>query len=222
MDQDPRRQKRLHSKIVVTDAAPTGLTPQMADVSSETEIHAYVQGSLQGDENAARELFRFLHPLVARVVRARLPKRESEEDLIQTVFIRIFSNLKQYSGKVPIEHWASRIAVNTCLKQLRFESHRPEVRWSDLGEERQRILEGAAPDVADVRSSFGARELVEKMLLCMKPAQRMLMNWFALEGKSIEEISRMTGWSKANVKVRLFRARRELRSHYARLMKEKS
>jgi len=38
------------------------------------------------------------------------------------------------SGTAPLEHWVSRIAVNTCIKQLRHERVRPEWRWADLSE----------------------------------------------------------------------------------------
>ena len=53
------------------------------------------------DEDAARELFDHLHPLVIKVVRSHLPRRISEEDLIQTVFMKVFVNLDQYSGRAP-------------------------------------------------------------------------------------------------------------------------
>lgn len=87
------------------------------------------------DEEAARELFQHLHPLVLKVVRSHLPRRMAEEDLVQTVFMKVFANLNQYSAKAPFEHWVARIAVNTCIKALRAEKARPEVRRADLSEE---------------------------------------------------------------------------------------
>ena len=41
-----------------------------------------------------------------------------------------------------------------------------------------------------------------------------------LEGRSIEEIRRVTGWSSALVKIRAFRARRKLKKHLEFLLKE--
>ena len=46
----------------------------------------------QGDEVAARELLRHFHPFVLRLVRAHLPRRISEEDLVQMIFIKSFTN----------------------------------------------------------------------------------------------------------------------------------
>ena len=34
------------------------------------------------------------------------------------IFIKIFQKLSQFSGKVPLEHWVSRVAINTCLNQI--------------------------------------------------------------------------------------------------------
>ena len=67
-----------------------------------------------GDENAVRELLRHFHPFVLKLVRSHLPRRMSEEDLTQMIFIKIFQNLEKYRGKVPLQHWISRVAVNTC------------------------------------------------------------------------------------------------------------
>jgi DNA-directed RNA polymerase specialized sigma24 family protein len=43
-----------------------------------------------------------------------------------------------------------------------------------------------------------------------------------LEDRSIEDIAAATGWNKALIKVRAFRARAQLRKRYILLMKEGS
>src|SRR2546430_4157004 len=86
----------------------------------------------QGDEVAARELLRHFHPFVLKLVCAHLPRRISEEDLVQMIFIKVFHKLNQYTGRMPLEHWISRIAVNTCLNALKAEKIRPEWRLRDF------------------------------------------------------------------------------------------
>jgi RNA polymerase sigma-70 factor (ECF subfamily) len=174
------------------------------------------------DEDAARLLFHHLHPLVLKVVRSHLPKRMSEEDLTQTVFMKIFANLGQYSGKAPLEHWVSRIAVNTCIKALRAEKVRPELRWADLGEDEAQVLDWLATTNEDLHPdrSMASRDLVEILLSQLKPKDRLVINLMNLEGRSIEEVSRITGWNQMVIKVRAFRARAKLRVLFKRLMKE--
>src|SRR6478736_6803662 len=100
----------------------------------DSDASALVQAALQHDDEAARALVRQLYPLVAKVVRAHRPRRTAEEDLCQMIFIKVFQKLSQYSGKVPLEHWVSRIAVNTCLSQIQAEKVRPEFRHADLSD----------------------------------------------------------------------------------------
>src|SRR5437773_7887946 len=73
------------------------------------------------DEEAARLLVPHLYPLVLKVVRTHLPRRVSEDDLAQKIFMKLFQRLEQYQPRqsIPFEHWVSRIAVNTCLDALR-------------------------------------------------------------------------------------------------------
>ena len=47
----------------------------------------------QRDQTAARELVDHLYPFVIRIVRAHLPRRVSEEDIAQDIFLKMFSRL---------------------------------------------------------------------------------------------------------------------------------
>jgi len=173
------------------------------------------------DQVAARELVEHLHPLVVRIVRAHLPRRVAEEDLTQEVFLKMFTRLAQYQGAVPFPHWVSRIAVTTCIDQLRAQKRRPEFRWADLSEGEADVLDtiiaddGATPDDA-----LASRELVGRLLDELKPEDRLVIQLLDLEQKSIAEISALTGWNQSLVKVRAFRARRKLQKLFAELKKK--
>ena len=176
------------------------------------EMAACVRRVLHRDEEAARCLMDRLHPLVLKVVRAHLPRRTSEEDLVQTIFMKVFANLGQYAGQVPVEHWVSRIAVNTCLNELKAEKIRPEWRWSDLSEEQQHLLNSLAEDGPGPGEAHGAaaRDLLHQLLESLSPADRLVVTLLHLEEKSVAEVQRLTGWSATLVKVRAFRARKKL------------
>ena len=173
----------------------------------------------QRDQGAARELVEHLHPLVIRIVRAHLPRRVSEEDLAQDVFLKMFSRIDQYQGAVPFTHWVSRIAVTTCIDQLRAQKRRPELRWADLSENEATVLDATMSSDSDVRpdDAVAAKELVQKLLERLNPADRMVIQYLELEQKSIAEISELTGWNTTLVKVRAFRARRKLQRFYREL-----
>ena len=187
------------------------------------DVAACVERVRRRDEDAARALFGHLYPLVARLVRSHLPRRTSQEDLVQTVFMKMFASLDRFSGTVPLEHWVSRIAINTCLNQLAAEKARPELRWADLSEEQTQTLEAvtAGPEELDPLQNLAAREIVEKLLAQLAPTDRLVLTLLHLEGRSVEEVRELTGWNAPVIKVRAFRARRKLRKHFETLMAEK-
>src|SRR6478672_3855355 len=142
----------------------------------DSDAGALVQAALQHDDQAARALVRQLYPLVAKVVRAHRPRRTAEEDLSQMIFIKVFQKLSQYSGKVPLEHWVSRIAVNTCLNQIQSEKIRPELRHADMTEEEVAVLENLAATPAELApdQKLASRQLVEHLLETLKPSERLI------------------------------------------------
>ena len=180
---------------------------------------ALVTAALQQDDEAARALVRQLYPLVAKLVRAPRPRRTAEEDLCQMIFIKIFQKLSQFSGKVPLEHWVSRIAVNTCLNQIESERVRPELRHADLSEEEQAVVENLAASSPELGPDqrFASRQLVEHLLTALKPVERLAIDLLYLQGRSVEEIRKITGWSTALVKVRAYRARQKMKAQLARI-----
>ena len=171
------------------------------------------------DQAAARALVDHLYPLVIRIVRAHLPRRVAEEDLAQDIFLKMFTRLEQYQGAVPFPHWVSRIAVTTCIDQLRAQKRRPEFRWADLSENEAGVLDAVMTNENDVEAgdALAAHELVHKLLDQLKPDDRMVIQLLDLEQKTIAEISGLTGWSQSLVKVRAFRARRKLQKLFKEL-----
>jgi RNA polymerase sigma-70 factor, ECF subfamily len=186
------------------------------------EIASCLRRIGRGNEDAARELMDRLYPLVLKLVRAYLPRRTSEEDLVQTVFMKVFANLKQYSGQVPVEHWVSRIAVNTCLNEIKAQKIRPEWRWADLSEEERYVVEALSATESEEPAVSGqsAKELLNRLLSALAPQERLVIQLLHLQERSVAEISRITGWNTPVIKVRAFRARKKLKSLLAQLEKE--
>src|SRR5262245_21420173 len=135
-------------------------------MADEIFDNARLQRVKENDPEAAQALVRDLFPLVMRSVRGHLPGRMDPEDLAQIVFVKVFQKIEQFNGDAPFPHWVSRIAVNTCLNELRAEKARPELRWADLGEEQaealERVIERNNETPVDEQSA--TRDLAEKLL----------------------------------------------------------
>ena len=119
-----------------------------------------VAAAMRHDEHAARELVRRLFPLVAKLVRAHRPQRSAEEDLCQMIFIKILQKLPQFSANVPLEHWVSRIAINTCINQIQWEKARPELREADLSEEQAAVVRQMAASADELPRGRGLRRVI--------------------------------------------------------------
>jgi RNA polymerase sigma-70 factor (ECF subfamily) len=185
----------------------------MADAG--LDVAACLERVRQRDDEAAKALVEHLYPLVIKIVRAHLPRRVAEEDLAQDIFLKMFERLEQFRGGVPFEHWVARIAVTTCLDQLRAQKRRPELRWADLNETEAEVLDAVIHNESEPHPSQGmaAREVVTKLLDCLSPQDRLVVTLLDLEDKSLAEIRQLTGWNETLIKVRAFRARRKLRQH---------
>ena len=135
------------------------------------------------------------------------------------IFIKIFRKLNQFSGNVPLEHWVSRVAVNTCLSQIESERVRPELRHADLSEEEQAVVENLAASSEELAPDrqLGSRQLVEHLLEMLKPAERLVIDLLYLQGRSVEEIHQITGLGVAAIKVRAFRARQKMKAQLEKI-----
>jgi RNA polymerase sigma factor (sigma-70 family) len=121
---------------------------------------------------------------------------------------------------VPLEHWVSRIAINTCVNQIKAERVRPELRWADLGDEERFVVEtlAATENDLDATDALAAREIVEKLMAKLDPTERLLVTLLHLEGRSGKEVAQLMGWSHLRVRVRDFRVRQNLKQHFRHLM----
>jgi RNA polymerase sigma-70 factor (ECF subfamily) len=180
---------------------------------------AWLQRIKENDPEAARELVRELYPLVMRIVYSHLPRRMDAEDLAQIVFVKVFQKIEQYHGDAPFQHWVSRIAVNTCLNEIRSEKSRPELRWADLSEDQadalDRVLEQKEEQSVDEQSA--TRELAAKLLETLSPRDRTILTLLDMEGRTVAETAEITGSGPAVVKIRAFRARKKLRKELEKL-----
>ncbi len=188
---------------------------------TDSEVSACLERVRQRDEGAIHALIAHMHPLVYKIARSNLSRRGEEADLVQTIMAKVFSNLDQFAGRVPFKHWVSRIAVNTCLDLVRYEKRRPEVRLADLGEEEARIVENLATseEGLDASLGFAARDLVQQLVACLQPIDRILVRLLYLEGFTAEEAGSATNLSPEVVATRVSRAKAKMRDRHTHLLK---
>jgi len=181
---------------------------------AEAELLARWRG---GDDAAGREVCERHAELVGRIVAAHRPRGSSVDDLAQEVFMTMFARSERYHERadVPFAHWLARLAVNVCRDRLKAESREPL--GQALSEDARRALTWLAQGGDEARNeALAAREVVETLFAELAPADRLVLTLVDIEGRSTAEVAALTGWSRALVKVRAFRARARLRDVAAR------
>ena len=164
-----------------------------------------IKAAVAGDDEAFTELVRRHKKKVFHIV-ARFARNNSElDDICQEIFIKIYQSLRKYRGDAPFEHWASKIAVNSCYDALRKRQREGNEVPMEVAD-----LPAAAVTTEELRGD-DAWDILRPALAKLRPEDRMVITLLNLEEKSVREISALTGWGESKVKVRAFRARNELK-----------
>ena len=189
------------------------------DRSKEKTI---IRSVLDGDTAAYESLIAQYQPRVFATAR-KYARRESEvEDIVQEIFIKAFKKLDSYREEAPFEHWLMKISVRTCYDYLRKHQRSKVSTFSDITQDDFDLLDLYGEDEHPARENHEAvSKLVHDLMKQLQPAARMVITLLDIEGKSVKEIAKITGWSVSLVKVRAFRARKEMRKILENFNQEK-
>ena len=189
------------------------------DLRTDEEI---VSAVVEGDVDSFEELILRYQPRVFGMARKYFRNESDIEDVVQTIFTKTFQKIGSFKQTAPFEHWFMRLSVNTCYDALRRRSKHREQPVTDLmfeDESWQNRLDNI-PDPDDQESLDKASELVHSVMVQISDKSRIVLTMQELEGRSIKEISELTGWSVSLVKVQAFRARKEMRIAVERFLKK--
>lgn len=192
------------------------MTEPLKHVEGKTSDDVLIQEVLSGNKAAFDPLVLRYRQRIIRLVWRFFPNPSDAEDMTQEAFVRAYMNLEKLKEGVPFQNWLVRIASNLCLDRLRKEKRRPYQVMPDLEVmeedwlDRQVYTKGIAREVRFEKSLI-AQQLVTRAMDRLVPRDRLALHLLYAEGRSVAEVASIMGWTKSNVKVRAFRARRALR-----------
>jgi RNA polymerase sigma factor (sigma-70 family) len=157
-------------------------------------------------EHEFAELVRAVRPQVVAVAR-RLVGPDEAEDVVQEALLRAFLGLSSLRDRSRFGAWLCGIAVNVAKMRLRSRAAR----------ERAAARAGNGAAAADESE---LHELVRDAVEILPRAQREVVLLHYVDDLSCDEIARALGTTAGAVRVRLHRARAQLRSQLVR--KEKT
>ena len=167
---------------------------------------------VRGGERALFELLvRRYNQRLFRVARGIVRDEGEAEDVLQEAWVRAFEHLDQFRGESRFSTWVTRIAVHEALAQLRRRRRlvRLGADTSDLG---PAPMTSTAPTPEEAAQAIEARRLLETAIEQLPGPLRVTYVLREINDLDTAETAAALGIAEGTVKVRLHRARRELRS----------
>lgn len=169
---------------------------------------AEIRAVLAGHPQAFGAIVARYQDMIARSMWRFTRDRNLHEELVQTVFIEAWRQLRNYRGDAPLEHWLQVIATRAGFRfwkgQAKLRQQRESLEASYGVASRPTVTTDPADQAAE------AAERVHRTLGQLPPRDRLVITLLHLEEKSVAEVAALTGWSAAMVKVQAFRARKKL------------
>jgi RNA polymerase sigma-70 factor (ECF subfamily) len=178
---------------------------------SDDELIARVRAR---DEAAFEILYERYLPRIYSFVSRRVQNRADCEEIVQEVFINIFSSIGSFRGEAPFAAWALGLTRRTIAN--RFKKRRHATVPLELDQEAETI-DLAVPTLRREPTPYDLYECGERISQLeatvnrdLTPEQRQLFEMHHLLHRPIHEIARELDKTEDSIKSNLYRARRLL------------
>lgn len=192
----------------------------MQRYNTEAEL---IDALKQGEKRACADLVKRFSPQVYRVAMRLMDDPSEAEDVLQETFISACDHAEDFEGRSGLGTWLYRIANNAGLMRLRKKrvptvSIDEPIQLNDGYVPHQLADWSLDPDRHVLTDEL--REIMDEGVADLSDALRSVFVMRDLEGLSTAETAELLGISESAVKVRLHRARLQLRDHLAGYMAE--
>ena len=160
-----------------------------------------------GDLAAMESIYEMFKGPVFGLVYRYAQNRAVAEDLLQDVFLKVFSHMRHVRDAATFPGWMFRIAINTAYSHLRQKRAQAE-KLVPLDDMEGRIEDRRAEPVErDLRGPL------EEAIEALAPRLRSVFVLHDVQGYKHEEIARTLGCAVGTSKSQLFKARLKIREH---------
>lgn len=135
------------------------------------------------------------------------------EEVVQDAYVKLFNNLKKFSGRSKFSTWFYRIVVNEALLTLKKNKNEIITFNAEYDDE--------LPDETAILSLKAEEQtyLINEALKQLPANESLALRLFYLEEEQIKTVCEITGWTESNTKVLLHRARKNMSVVLSKLLK---
>jgi RNA polymerase sigma-70 factor (ECF subfamily) len=155
-----------------------------------------------GDTKAMEEIYTDYKSSLFNLTYRYTRNLTSAEDLLQDIFIKIFTRINKLRSPEAFHAWVYRTAINACISSTRKSGRRKHISLNEMDN-----LDKSEADHIHIRLDM------ERVVSMLPPKQKAVFLLHDVQGFTHEEIAQVMKWSEGTSKSQLFRARMKIREH---------
>jgi RNA polymerase sigma-70 factor (ECF subfamily) len=176
----------------------------------------YIEKVLLGDTSSFSFLVESYKDMAYTIALKIVRSPEDAEEVAQDSFIKAFQQLKTFKGNSKFSTWLYTIVYRTAISKIR----KKKLEITDIDEY---VIENHSIDFSfpqlDLLKAEEQKKYVTLAINALTELDALLITLFYLNENTFDEIIEITGLTKTNIKVRLFRARKKLYKELLKLLK---
>jgi RNA polymerase sigma factor (sigma-70 family) len=176
-------------------------------VSDKNDILDHIDQVLQGNVNAFTYIVDRHKDRAYNLAFRICCNHEEAEEIAQDSFLKAYRALGTFQRKSSFSTWLYRIVYNTAVSYVRIKK-KGILSLEDFPADATDFI-GISASEEEAEEEY-RRSLINFAFQKISEEERSLITLHYYEEMSTEEISEVTGISKSNIKVKLFRARQKM------------
>jgi RNA polymerase sigma-70 factor (ECF subfamily) len=174
---------------------------------TNTEDQLYIERVKRGDSFSFSFLVDKYKHMAYTIAMKIMRNEEDAEDAAQEGFIRAYQQIHTFQGKSKFSTWLYTIIYRVSISKWKEN----KLSTSSLDNETSESYnpDHAIPQLEQLHAQQ-QQWYIKKAVDRLPPTEGLLVTLFYMDDKSVKEIQEITGFSLANIKVKLFRARKKL------------
>jgi len=167
----------------------------------------YINETLNGNVNAYAFLIeRYKHMVYTLIIRIVKNKEEAEE-VSQDVFVKAYTNLKNFKGDSKFSTWIYKIGYYASLDVVK--RNKRQINSVNIDEINEGNL-GTIQNGLKYLEEKERKKVIKDALLRLNEDEQVILTLYYFEEMPLKEVSKVVNLSLDNVKVKLFRSRKKL------------
>lgn len=177
----------------------------------------YLEKVLLGDTNAFTYFIDKYKNMAFTIAIKIVKNSEDAEEIAQDSFLKAYQKIDSFKGNSKFSTWLYTIVYRNAISKIR----KKKIETTDIDDY---IIDNHTTDIEfpqiEALKKGEQKKYVNEAINNLPETDTFLITLYYLNDSLVEEIEEITGFSKSNIKVKLFRARKKLYKELSLLLKD--